>query len=135
MSQGTRVIGVVVLAVCFCVAWMAQADEPKMPGAWQADFVAKFFQGPDVALEAALQAWPDSRSELAVVADWLAQDGVLYNPAGLNEAIASILDEIGPAADSLRKRHDALRDGGIVRDDPQWVELYLDACRQRRVHD
>jgi hypothetical protein len=126
-------MGGVVLAVSCCVAMVTQADEPKSPSAWQTSFVTKFSNGPDVALEAAQRSWPDSRSELAVVADWLAQDGVLYNPAGLHEAIASILDEIGPAADSLRKRCDALRDRGVARDDSLWAELYLDACRQRRV--
>ncbi len=54
-------------------------------------------------------------------------------PGGVVHVLAAICEEAGPAAQPLLQRLAELRSDGTSSDDPRWIELYLDACHQRRL--
>ncbi len=67
----------------------------------------------------AMRRFPQDRMILEIVADWIAQDGLIAEDGLRTKAIEQVLDEVEP-------RHD------VPTTDPRWVELYLAACEKRR---
>ncbi|MHB9062990.1 MAG: HzsA-related protein [Pirellulaceae bacterium] len=129
----TRIITLFAVLSLYGLIRPSYADGTTEPPAWRALVVTHFHAGPLQAVAAAKRTFPESHRMLDVVADWIAQDQLAEVPGDVVDVLAAICDQGGPAAEPLRQRLAALRDGRTRSDDPRWVELYLDACRQRRL--
>jgi hypothetical protein len=79
-----------------------------------------------------LEAFSEDRQKRQIAADWIAQDGVPGSEAPPGEAIGRALDELGPAADDVRRKCDELAQAGAPPSDSRWTALYFAACERRR---
>jgi len=112
----------------------ARAEEGHAKGpAWRQTLAASFSSGALEAVARTQQDFPDAWLPLQVVADWIAQDNLGTGQGVRLEVLDTILGRLGPAAPGLRQRLAALKGAGTARDDPRRAELYLDACRARRL--
>jgi len=108
-------------------------DGGGKPADWRRALAADFHSGPLQAVERTKQEFPEARLALDVVADWIAQDRLDAPGSVRPETIQAVIAASGPAAQQLRERLAALKSAGANSEDPRWAELYLDACRQRRL--
>lgn len=121
----------VVAHACLLAAGMGA--EVAKPHEWPAGMVEQFAPSSSTAIAEAARQFPERGQELAVVADWVRQDGLDGGSAGLRKAIGGILDELGDRAGDLEGRKAELCDGEALATDAQWARLYLAACLNRRL--
>jgi len=108
-------------------------EGPVKSPAWRETLLANFASGPLQAVARAKQDFPEARLSLDVVADWIAQDKLDGGRGVRPEVIEAVIGASSPAAQPLRERLAPLKSAGLKSDDPRWAELYLDACRRRRL--
>ena len=99
---------------------------------WRPVLTDQLAANPSVAVAETLRRFPDSGPVLAVVSDWLVQDGLNGSKGFSVESLGRIVKGMGSPAAKLHDRYEQLRREGVTVADRRWTELYLDACWQRR---
>ncbi len=116
-------LGLIAVALMTLFPQLGTAGDDLGKDSWRKTLVANFGSGPLRAVQEAIKSFPESRVALETVADWIAQDGIDETLDA--QAVARVLDVLGPEAQSLRQ-------SGVEATDPRWAELYLSACERRR---
>jgi len=70
--------------------------------------------------------------ERAIQDDWAAQDGLYAGGVLQTAVVRKVLDEVGPGGSDLAARFDELSHAAAAPGDPQWLDLYRQACEARR---
>jgi hypothetical protein len=132
-SPNGTIIFVFAVATAFCCpAAPGEASDPHRTGHWPEPLAASLASGPSQAVARAIREFPGDRPRLEVLADWIAQDGLAADNGLRTDAIRAVLDELGPAAGTLRQQFDALAKAGAPSGDRRWSAIYLAACEHRR---
>ncbi len=75
---------------------------------------------------------PEACLELMIRLDWLEQD-LRHRPSQSFLALAfQVIDTLGSAGEALVAKRERLLESNVLPADPQWMELYLEACHERR---
>ena len=75
---------------------------------------------------------PEACLRLMIRLDWLGQD---LRGRGWDSFLAltyQVIEGLGPSGDALAAKRERLLEANVSPADPQWTELYLAACHQRR---
>jgi len=122
------------LAVVVCLSDVASAAPRVNEGArWRERLVSRFGAGPSQVVAGMLKQNPEQRPELAVIADWVLQDKIDGADGLKVEAIRPVLEELNEVGAKLRATYQQLADSNTPPTDRRWAELYLQACKQRRL--
>ncbi len=79
-----------------------------------------------------MQRQPESRSRLAVLADWLKQDGIRGDSPLACKTVARVVKQLDATGQKLKSRLEILQRDQIATGDLRWGRLYLAACQSRR---
>ncbi|HOM71799.1 MAG TPA: hypothetical protein PLP86_06090, partial [Armatimonadota bacterium] len=100
--------------------------------AWLDPLLAILGSEPVEAIAEAIEAHPEAYTELKIIEEWMAQDGLLDAGSFSPEAVKRPFDELGADGSELALEMDRLLQSGTPVTDPQVIELYLQACEKRR---